>query len=100
MKMRWVLFMAVLALVLGFVLVGCSGAKEEAALNDAAPTLDGKALVEERCIQCHDLARVESAAKTPDGWKANVERMVDNGAKLNEAEQQAVIAYLSEAYPE
>jgi hypothetical protein len=61
--------------------------------------LDGKALVQERCTQCHDLQRVEAAKKTGDEWKANVERMVSLGAKLDEAEQEAAIDYLTEAYP-
>ena len=92
MKMRWVLFMAVLALVLASVLVACGGAKEEAAL-------DGKALVEARCTTCHDLKRVTAAQKTSDEWKATVGRMVSLGAELNEVEQKAVIDYLAEAYP-
>jgi hypothetical protein len=100
MKTRWTLFVAVLALVLTLVLVACSGAKEETALDVAPAALDGKALVEERCIVCHDLTRVEAARKSSDGWRATVERMVDSGATLNEAEQQAAIAYLSKAYPE
>ena len=100
MNMRWILVVAGLAIVLTLALVACSGAKEETMLDVASPALDGEALVGERCTQCHDLTRVESAAKTLDGWKATVERMLDHGANLDEAEQQAVIAHLSEAYPD
>jgi mono/diheme cytochrome c family protein len=95
--MRWILAIAVLALILTSVLAACSGAaKQEPA---ASSTLDGEALVEERCSTCHGLDRVTSASKTRDEWQANVERMVNNGAELNEAEQEAVIDYLAEAYP-
>ena len=99
MKLRWVLALTALALLLTLVLVACGAAKEEAAPAAAPAGLDGKALVEERCIQCHDLRRVESAKKTRDEWKANVERMVSLGAELDEAEQEAVIDYLAETYP-
>ena len=63
-------------------------------------TLDGKSLLEERCTRCHDLGRVERAKKTEEEWKANVERMVGKGAQLNEAEQELVIKYLAETYPQ
>jgi hypothetical protein len=87
--------MAVLALVLTSILVACAGGKGE----PAPATLDGKALVEERCVQCHDLTTVEGAAKTREEWQATVERMVAKGAQLNEAEQAAAVNYLSDAYP-
>jgi hypothetical protein len=84
----------VLLLLLGLVLAACAGAQEPAA------DLDGKALVEERCTQCHNLQTVTSAKKSPDGWQSNVERMIGKGAQLNDAEKAVVIEYLSEAYPE
>jgi cytochrome c5 len=68
-------------------------------IEEAPVTLDGKSLVEERCTQCHDLGRVERAKKTEEEWKATVERMVGKGAQLNQAEQELVIKYLTEAYP-
>jgi hypothetical protein len=67
--------------------------------GDGSGSLDGEALTKERCSTCHDLQRVENAKKSPEEWKANVERMVGIGAKLNDAEQMAVIEYLSETYP-
>lgn len=82
------------ALLLGSLLAACGGGKEE-----APAALDGQALTQERCTGCHDLGRVESATKAADEWKATVERMVSKGAELNQAEQEAVIAYLAEAYP-
>jgi hypothetical protein len=103
MKVRWLLVLTMLAVILPLGLAAC-GSQEEAApgsggQEDASAALDGKALTEGRCTKCHDLKRVESATKTRDEWKANVERMVDLGAELDEAEQQAVIDYLAETYP-
>ena len=93
-----------LALLMGLLIVACGPAKDEATAtvetaSDQPAELDGKALAEERCTGCHNLDRVEAAEKTADEWKTSVERMVGKGAELNEAEQAAVIEYLSEAYP-
>ena len=98
-RTRLVVGSVVLLLVLGLVLAACGGAEEPA--SDAGDeTLDGKALVEERCTLCHGLETVTGAKKSPDGWASNVERMIGKGAKLNAAEKGAVIEYLAEAYPE
>jgi competence protein ComEA len=94
--MRLVLASVVIALVLSLALVACGGGAKE----EAPAALDGEALVEERCTKCHDLSVVTSAKKSAEGWKANVERMVQKGAQLDEAEQEVVIDYLTEAYPE
>ena len=88
---------AFLALVLSALIVACGKPAEPA--EPAQPAeLDGEALAKERCSACHGFEQVESAKKTPEGWKENVERMVAKGAKLDAAEQAAVIEYLSEAY--
>ena len=42
---------------------------------------------------------VESARFAPAAWKATVDRMVMNGAQLDEEEQALVIEYLAETYP-
>ena len=101
-----VLTIMLLVVLLGSLLAACGGAKEETAVptteqEEAAPaTLDGKSLLEERCTRCHDLGGVERAKKTEEEWKATVERMVGKGAMLSQAEQELVIQYLAETYPE
>jgi len=101
-----VLTMMLLVLLLGSLLAACGGAKEETAVptteqEETAPvTLDGKSLLEERCTGCHDLGRVERAGKTEEEWKATVERMVGKGAQLSQAEQELVMQYLAETYPQ
>jgi cytochrome c2 len=74
--------------------LGFGGTKETPA------ALDGKALVQERCTKCHDLTRIQQAKRTPDLWKATVQRMMGHGAQLTQAEQDAVIAYLAKTYPQ
>ena len=90
-------------LLSGSLLAACGGSQEATSVptqEEPAPsTLDGEALVQERCTECHDLGRVERAKKTEEEWKATVERMVTLGAQLNQAEQELVIQYLAETYP-
>ena len=102
-RMAAVLTTILVVLLLASLVVAC-GAPQEAtsvpAQEEPTPsTLDGEALVQERCTECHDLGRVERAKKTEEEWKATVERMVTLGAQLNQAEQELVIQYLAETYP-
>jgi cytochrome c5 len=103
----WAVFaMVLLAVLVGSLLAACGAAGEETAVpateqEEAAPAvLEGKTLLEERCSECHDLGRVERAKKTEEEWKATVERMVGKGAKLSQEEQELVLRYLAETYPQ
>ncbi len=115
-KMRAVSVVA-FALLLAPALAACGGetpqeepttpaATTPAATTPAEPTatataaLDGAALVQERCTQCHDLARVEGESESPDEWTSIVDSMIARGAQLDDQERQAVIDYLSEQFPD
>jgi cytochrome c5 len=95
-----------LVLLVGLLLAACGEAKEQtvapATEQENAPpaAVEGKTLLEERCTRCHDLGRVERARKTEEEWKATVERMVGKGAQLSQTEQELVIQYLTETYPQ
>jgi len=96
--------LAFVAMLLSVLMVACGSAEEAVTATmekeQGLPAdLDSKALTEERCTKCHTLERVEAASKTSEEWITSVERMVGKGAELDEAEQKAVIEYLSEAYP-
>ncbi|RPJ38293.1 MAG: hypothetical protein EHM35_04845, partial [Planctomycetaceae bacterium] len=65
---------------------------------DMEAGLDGAALVEERCTVCHSRERIDNADKTAEEWAATVDRMISNGAMLNDAERDAVIQYLAETH--
>ena len=57
---------------------------------------DGKTLVEERCVRCHGLEKIESHEKMDkDHWTKTVDTMIEKGAWLEDAEREAVIDYLS-----
>ncbi|MFH1007832.1 MAG: hypothetical protein V1800_10060 [Candidatus Latescibacterota bacterium] len=85
------LILAIVLLLLAGV-IGCSKKSTE----DENGTLDGGQLVQARCAVCHPLDRVYSAVKNQQGWETTVDRMIGNGAQLDAAEREAVIAYLSD----
>jgi mono/diheme cytochrome c family protein len=65
---------------------------------DTAPPAgpDGQALVQSRCVRCHSVDRVNrQTSRDRAYWTTTVQKMVSNGARLDAAEQQAVIDYLA-----
>ncbi len=97
-----------LALVLGLLSVPAAGQEEERWVGaDNLPVHplacpgepDGAALVAERCTVCHSAERIDAAQKDEAGWTETVDRMIANGAQLDEAERAAVISYLAGKVP-
>ena len=58
-----------------------------------------RALVDRKCSRCHNLDRIYKTMRTPDEWKATVDKMVGFAADSNGAfepgETQRIVAYLS-----
>ncbi len=71
----------------------------ETGLGKASPgedtVLNGEKLVKKRCTACHSLDRLYHANKDKAGWEKTVDRMIRKGVRLNDAERQAVVDYLS-----
>jgi len=64
--------------------------------NDAiVVSLNAEKLLQERCTGCHKLDRVQKVRKDRSGWDKIIAKMVKEGAKVNEAERQALADYLS-----
>ncbi|MPM13786.1 hypothetical protein SDC9_60145 [bioreactor metagenome] len=97
----------ILIFVLMFVLMGCSQAttanstsaptqaNTDAASPTTATTLDGKGLLEARCVTCHTLAKVASEHGDATQWQRTVTQMVQKGAQLTTEEQQVLVEYLA-----
>lgn len=66
----------------------------------AAAEAPGKALLEARCAVCHDLERVQKKKADRAGWEKIVDEMIGKGAKLEDAEREAVVGYLAATYGE
>jgi hypothetical protein len=63
--------------------------------DNTGSTLDGQALVAERCSVCHSTARIDNTNLGEAGWTQIVNQMIGFGAQLNDQEKAAVIAYLT-----
>lgn len=70
-------------------------AGEKSASADAKVPLDGKSLVEQRCIGCHGLDEVYGHKHTREEWKKVIDNMVARGARLDDSERKLVLDYLS-----
>jgi hypothetical protein len=67
-------------------------------LPTEAPVLDGAALLESRCTACHNLDRVKQAKKTQAQWESTVNRMIQKGAQLTDAEKAILLQYLAQTF--
>ncbi len=108
------------AFVAAVAFAGCGGKKEaanaaetvgegpasttapyEAEADTAAATEPpGKVLLEARCTICHDIERVQKKKAARAGWEKTVDHMIEKGAKLDDAEREAVVEYLAATYGE
>ena len=59
----------------------------------------GKALVTSRCATCHAIGVIENARNTQAGWQGTVDRMIINGAKIDENQKTQIIDYLAVSFP-
>lgn len=70
-------------------------AEAETAAEVEAP---GEVLLETRCTVCHTLERVQKKKAARAGWEKTVDHMIKKGAKLDDAEREAVLEYLTATY--
>jgi cytochrome c5 len=100
---------AALALSAGIALPVCA-AHPEAPAPDTAPVpvpvlhlslpdTPEKRLVEQHCVACHDLTRIQNAGGTRSGWNKRLQRMIARGAKLPLQDVPAVAVYLARQFP-
>ena len=66
-----------------------------AATSSAQRPSEGQQLVEKRCQGCHNLRRVDTAAKGADGWRETIQVMIQDGAEIEEAEIPVLVQYLA-----
>jgi mono/diheme cytochrome c family protein len=92
----WRLCAVLILVLLAGVLAACRPSSDNPSVD--AQVLTGQELLEGRCVQCHGLTTVTNTTKTLDGWQANVENMVQRGARLNAQEIEILVAYLAAEY--
>lgn len=80
-------------------LTGCGAAASGPSPSETtSAALDGQTVMQEKCVACHTLQRIESARKTPTEWEDVVGRMEANGLAITAEEKAAVLEYLSATY--
>jgi DNA uptake protein ComE-like DNA-binding protein len=67
-------------------------------LSAELPTGRGKALVLQRCTQCHGLQIINSQRKTAAEWRQEIQAMVTLGANLADVEMRIMAAYLAKVF--
>jgi mono/diheme cytochrome c family protein len=66
--------------------------------SQPGPSIDGAALLQDRCADCHTPEKVKDRPQTKDQWDRIVTNMISRGANLNDAEKQALVDYLAKTY--
>lgn len=58
----------------------------------------GRPLVQRACTTCHAAAQVVASRRSGHEWQEVVDRMVEHGAKLSNAEYNKIVGYLTKYY--
>ena len=77
----------------------CFAVASTALFAQNLPEGAGKDVVERACSVCHPATIVMGRHMNRDQWKAQVTRMVQEGAELTNAEFTLVVDYLAKAFP-
>lgn len=66
--------------------------------SEALPEGQGRDLVFQACMQCHDLKNIVSQRKTAAAWRRTVNVMIWRGAPLMADEAEVVVKYLATSF--
>ncbi|MBI3050074.1 MAG: hypothetical protein HYY76_17380 [Acidobacteria bacterium] len=58
----------------------------------------GAALVQARCLVCHDLRLIEQQRLDPDGWRRELDKMIGWGAAVTPEEKETLVVHLARRY--
>ena len=67
------------------------------AANRIAPGHPGGALVETRCLGCHDGRLIQQQRLSVDGWRREIDKMRGWGAPVTDVEKETLAEYLAAA---
>jgi len=70
----------------------------EKAQDESMPEGEGRMLLFEVCVQCHDFKNIVSQRKTLAGWRRTVDEMVWRGAPLMGGEADIIANYLATSF--
>ena len=65
-------------------------------VQDRLPDGPGKVTVESLCAtRCHGPSIIMKARRTPAGWEAILDKMLERGAEMSDSEYDTILEYLS-----
>jgi cytochrome c5 len=64
------------------------------AVQDSPPPDKGEQIMNASCRTCHDLRPVDTAALDEKGWTADVQSMIEKGAKVEKSDVPVLVDYL------
>jgi len=67
--------------------------------QDALPEGNGVKAVQTYCVQCHDLGSVTRAGYSQEGWRNNLNMMINVGSALPQDQIETVTQYLAKNFP-
>jgi cytochrome c5 len=62
---------------------------------EPSPLAEGRTLFESKCVTCHTLERSLAVQADRAGWESTIKRMIAKGAKLEKAQVDPILGYLS-----
>ena len=62
---------------------------------EPSPLAEGRTLFESKCATCHSLERSLAVQADRAGWENTIKRMIGKGAKLDKAQVEPILGYLS-----
>ena len=83
------------ALVFFVSLAAAAAVLFTAAASDAQRPSEGQKLVEKNCQGCHTMRRVDTSAKTAEGWRETIQVMIQDGAQIEESEIPPMVQFLA-----
>ena len=83
------------ALVFAVSLAAAAAVLFTAARSDAQRPSEGQKLVEKNCQGCHTMRRVDTSAKTAEGWRETIQVMIQDGAEIEESEIPPMVQFLA-----
>lgn len=61
---------------------------------DPLPPGPGRNIVVSKCSGCHATALIENERHDADGWHEAIDKMVDRGLEISDADRNTAVAYL------
>jgi uncharacterized membrane protein len=94
MTKKWILI-SLTGLILLTLIVACAQTAEPEVESPETETTDTRALIVDRCSDCHSADRVFNANYTTEAeWSDVIDDMIDKGAEVSPEEKEEMIDFL------